>query len=246
MRGTFVATLAVMMVLVLASASVTLEKTALRVTDLERPNEWNPQSVCTVAYYNYCTGWIWVWGGWSPTDVIGVCYDDCCNLYAYPGSRSVLMRTWELVYTAAPPGYCFTGVIEVWDPVDDPINRCPVNLLAAAPFYFYSGWNGHSWGISVSNPFVVTVSCGYVPGLPSRFASDRPAAGPTGPQACGYCYPMPRTCHSYYYGTVASPLCPGSTLTDGICCAEWIWYAGLACPIAVRDDSWANIKALYR
>lgn len=235
MRKCFVA--AFVLVMLVASASFALEKTAVRATDVERLDNWSAATTCTVAYYNTCTGWIWVWGGWSPNDMVGVCYNTCCDA----GDASAVSTTWELVYTAAPAGYGFTGVIEL-------LPACgPAVPIAGAPFYFYSGWNGHAWGMAVPDPFMVRVTAGPGPALPSRFASDHPAAGPTGPQACGYCYPSPRTCHSYYLGTATSPYAAGVSLTDGICCIEWYWDVAMTCdPIAVEDASWANIKALYK
>jgi hypothetical protein len=240
MRKCLLIVLSVAAILVLASTSFALEKTAMRATDIERPDDWNAQVTCSVSYYNFCTGWIWVWGGWSPFDIVGVCYNTCCT----SGGGQGLVTTWELIYTAAPPGYGFTGSIDVW--TTDPLCGL-IGWLAGQPFYFYSGWNGHAWGgLPVPNSFVVSVTCGPGPALPSRIASDHPAAGPTGPQACGYCYPLPRLCNSYYYGTATSPLYPGSSLTDGICCIEWVWDCQLTCGIAVTNDSWANIKSLYR
>jgi hypothetical protein len=236
MRKCFVT--AFVLVLLVASASFALEKTAVRATNVERPGTWNAQTTCSVAYYNFCTGWLWVWSGWSPYDVVGVCYNTCCD----PGETSVLMTTWERVWTGAPTGYGFTGVIEVRNGCD----YC-VSPLAGQPFYFYTGWNGHAWGFPVADPFLVTVEFGPTPGAPTRIASDHPAIGPTGPQACGYCYPMPRTCHSFYYGTSTSPLCPGTSLTDGVCCVEWYWDCALVCePVGVEQQSWTNIKALYK
>jgi hypothetical protein len=69
MRKCFLIALAV--TLVVASASFALEKTAVRHADIEREN-WGAATTCTVAYYNFCTGWLWVWSGWSPNDVVGV------------------------------------------------------------------------------------------------------------------------------------------------------------------------------
>ncbi len=225
--------------LILAASSVgALEKTAVRVTDVER-GDWGAASTISVVYYNFCTGWMWVWAGWSPNDVIGVCYT---NPYRPPGD-TVVSTTWELVYTTAPAGYGFTGIIDVWE---GDSNCCAVGHMAGQPFYFYGTWNGHGWGIPAPEIFLVTVTFGPVPGIPSGMASDHPAAGPTGPPACGYCYPTPRTCHSYYYGTVTSPYCPGVTLSDGTCCVEWIWDAAVSGPCNVTESSWGNIKALYR
>ncbi len=223
-----------------ALVATALEKTAVRMTDVERGG-WEAATTCSVVYYNYCTGWIWVYSDWSPNDVVGVCYETCFG----PGWEfSGLNYTWEFVYTGAPPGYGFTGTIDVWNA---DASCCPGSHQAGQPFYFYSGWNAHEWSGMLINPeFVVTVTFGPGANHPSGMASDHPAPGPTGPQACGFCYPMPRTCRSYYYGTTTSPYCPGISLSDGICCVEWIWDCSLWSENALAESSWGNIKALYR
>jgi hypothetical protein len=232
--------LAIAVTLVLASTSLALQKTAVRHADVER-EPWGAATTCTVAYYNFCTGWAWTWTGWSPNDVIGVCYECCCTS---PNGRAGVTTTWEWVWTAAPAGYNFTGLIELWC-VDGNCGLCLP--WAGQPFYFASGYNSHSWGgIEICCPFAVTVTFGPGSGTPAGMGSDHPAAGPTGPQACGYCYPNPRTCHSYYYGTVTSPLIPGTTLTDGTCCIEWEFDVSLVCGVGVEATSWANVKSLYR
>jgi hypothetical protein len=225
---------------ILATSCPGLEKTAVRVGDLDRPGDWNVSTTCQVAYYNYCTGWIWVWGGWSPINVVGVCYETCCG----PGDLNWLNTTWERVYSSAPPGRGFTGTIDIWTADAD---QCPTALLARQPFYFYSGWNGHAWGaLPVPERFVVTVTFSPAEWTPSRLASDHPAPGPTGPQACGLCYPLDRLTHSYEYGDASALLCPGEKPNDGTCDVEWLWDVALWCPIDVEYDSWASIKALYR
>ncbi len=235
-------TVVVVVGLALAASSVgALEKTAMRVTDVEQ-GDWASPTTCALTYYNYCTGWIWVWGGWQPNDVIGVRFhaDNC----GFPGEQQYLCTTSELIYTAAPLGYGFTGTIDVWT---TDANSCLVGRVAGQPFYFQSGWNVHAWGgMVIPRAFVVTVTFGPGPGIPSRMASDHPAVGPTGPQACGYCYALPRTCRSYYYGTATSPYCPGVSLSDDVCCVEWIWESALVNPNSLQPSSWGNIKALYR
>jgi len=49
-----------------------LEKTSARLDGSDR-DIWRAGTVtCSIVYYNTCTGWIWVWSGWSPTDRFGV------------------------------------------------------------------------------------------------------------------------------------------------------------------------------
>jgi hypothetical protein len=244
MRKCFVT--AFVLVLLVATTGLALEKTAMRATDLEQPNQWNAQTTCTVRYYNTCTGWVWIFTGWSPNDVVGTCYNTCCQ----PGQSTVLQSTTVYQHEAyqAPAGYNFTGVIEVRPGCD----FC-VPALASLPLDWQplgtGGWmtKVFDWNIPVPDQFLVTMQVGPGPGNPAGIVTDHPAAGPTGPQACGYCYPNPRTCTSFYFGPSTSPLCPGTSLTDGICCVEWYWYSTLLCEgVAVESDSWTNIKALYK
>ena len=99
-------------------------------------------------------------------------------------------------------------------------------------------------------PVVVTYTNGPFPSN-HGIATDHPAAGPTGPQACGLCFPSTRSTHTFLYGTPASPLCPGEPLNDGVCDAELLgWSVTYACvhdgPDAVEQASWGAIKNLYR
>jgi len=82
---------------------------------------------------------------------------------------------------------------------------------------------------------------------PAAFGTDRPAAGPSGPQACGTCYPVNRTIRSFMYGPSLSPICPGSTFNDGVCDANLFWDIDLLeGGFAVEESSWGKIKTLYR
>jgi hypothetical protein len=108
------------------------------------------------------------------------------------------------------------------------------------------GWNGFAFGVAVPSRFIVTLTVRNSYGLPSYYATDHPALGPTGLPGCGTCYPTARIPRSFYYGSTLSPLCPGEPLDDGMCSAELIWEAHLSCDVQVKDSSWGQIKALYR
>jgi hypothetical protein len=241
MRKYFLTAFVLVAMLAFASSGFALEKTAARMTADDRLDDWNANTTCSVAYYNTCTGWVWIWSGWSSGDKIGVCFENCCP------SHGSLDASWQYVWTAAPSGYGFTGTISVND--TDP-DCCKGAELASQTYLPISGWNTYLWGATkISGPsFVVQVELGTstLPN-PISYATDHPAAGPTGPVACGTCYPTTRANHSFYYGTAASPLCPGSPLNDGVCDAQLLWGAGLTCkPISVEETSWSTIKGLYR
>lgn len=225
-----------------ATTSIGLEKATARFIDSGRSDVWNRgASPCSVVYYNFCTGWVWIWSGWlaNDQDQIGVCFDSCCD------TPDLLSSCFLNIWTGTPSGYGFTGTIGVFDA---DANCCPTGTALATQSYApLSGWNQFDWGIVVGSQFVIQVTHGLsaLPN-PTAYTSDHPEAGPTGPAACGTCYPTSRVNHSWYYGTVASPLCPGSALPDNLCDAQLLWDAQLGCSTAVQATSWASIKALYQ
>ena len=104
---------ALALTIAIAGPTSALEKRAVRVSDLERPDGWNAGISCTISYFNTCTGWMWAWSGWSPFDSVGVCYHTCC-----PGESGTLFATRQFTWSGAPSGRGFTGIAEIYDDVD--------------------------------------------------------------------------------------------------------------------------------
>ena len=199
---------------------------------------WRGASTCSLVYYNTCTGWIWIWTGWAPSERLGVQYDACADC-----ANPELATTFAYVYSGAPAGYGFTGTLGVYaaDASD-----CPTgSALASTAWLPVAGWNTHAWNVPVPASFAVMMTMGAGLSNPTAFTTDHPAAGPTGPQACGFCYPLGRPNHSYGWGTTGPP-CPGIPLNDGVCDAQLLWDAQLNCPIATESSTWGTIKSLYR
>lgn len=225
---------------------VALEKTERPLRSLDTNDGWSSGASCTVSYYNTCTGWIWTWQGWQDTELIGMLLDPCCGT----GANETLVATNVYVWTGVPTGYGATGTIAIQS-VD--ANGCPSGVLASQTMLPASGNNIHLWGLPVTGPQMVTYLNRQVgfhcdpPGT-AGFASDHPAAGPTGPQACGTCFPTTRATHSFLFGTDTTAYCPGVPINDGVCNAEWLlWSASYTCSdLTVRPSSWANVKDLYR
>ncbi len=235
--------LATVLTLVLAMSGPTaeaLEKRAVPLDGRLGGSDWAVGvTTCRVTYTNTCTGWLWTWSGWSSTDVVGEVFEYCCQ------SSPLRAATNFYVWSGSPSGYGFTGTISVWNA---DLNDCPAGLLGSAALLPVSGSNINVWNVPSTGDIVLTYQLGSsaFPN-PLTLPTDHPAAGPTGPQACGLCYPSTRTIHSFYYGNATSPLCPGSTLNDGTCDAEWLFSAAsYRCLISVDDDSWGAVKNLYR
>jgi hypothetical protein len=162
----------------------------------------------------------------------------------------VLLQSTHFVCTSAPSGYGFTGTIAVHN-VD--ANKCPTGAPIASqpylPSYATFPFQTVNWGfVYVPNQFAVVARFSASKGFPNPAAlgTDHPAAGPTGPAACGTCYPSNRPIHTFGYGNVANPLCPGTVFTDGFCNAELLWDFDLITYLSVDPSSWGSIKALYR
>ncbi|MAF26560.1 MAG: hypothetical protein CME07_01695 [Gemmatimonadetes bacterium] len=241
MRKYFVTTFVLVALLVFATSGLALEKTSMRLTDDSRADNWNAATTCTVLYYNYCTGWLWIWSGWSPGDILGVQFD------APNSGGGTLYANWLFTWTGAPSGYGFTGSLDV-NAAD--ANACPTGAAIGSQPYLPAGggWEFASWGAGVAVPgsFTVGAVMGATAGNPTTFVTDHPAAGPTGPTPCGTCFPTSRDPHSYYWGSAASPLCPGSTLFDGVCDAGFVWEAIISCSVGVEPSSWGSVKGLYK
>ncbi|MCA9754066.1 MAG: hypothetical protein KC591_17840, partial [Gemmatimonadetes bacterium] len=217
-----------------------LERTRELADDGDR-DDWAAGATCTVLYHNTCTGWVFNWSGWAAESLIGQVVDTCCP------SGSDLLATDIRVRVGSPSGYGFTGSIAV-SAVD--ANDCPTGSPIFSQPYLPEGdgWQLVNWGVPVPSRFVVWMTLGPADSNPVSFRTDHPSVGPSGPEACGTCYPGDRVNHSFTYGTATSPTCPGSPFDDpnSACDAELQWEQHLACSVSVEDESWSKVKSLYR
>ena len=235
MRKLFVPAFVGVAVLLSAASGPALEKTA-RVFTGDDLGGWNSSHTCSVAYYNICTGWIWIWSGFADGELLGTVFDSCCGT----DNENILDGTYLYYWTGAVPGRGFTGTHSIYA-VDE--NDCPSGAaLASQAWLPASGWNLTLWSpTAVPDRFLVQAS------VRDRNGFGTPVALPSdGPQACGVCFPTTRATNSYRYGTETSPICPGSPLFDGDCQVEWLSRAMMLCTISTADENWGAIKNLYR
>ena len=64
MRKFFVTAFALAATMVFATSALALEALAIRKSARlvdDRSDDWNSATTITIAYYNICTGWVWVW-----------------------------------------------------------------------------------------------------------------------------------------------------------------------------------------
>jgi len=243
MRKFFVTTFVLAATLCLATSSMALEKRGQTFDD-SRSDDWNAAASCLIRYYNTCTGWLWIWSPWNDGDRIGQVVNTCCP----SGQGSALLQTALLHYSGGPAGYGFTGTVAIYNA---DANNCPTGaaigsqpILPGNATFSVNAWGG----LPVPNKFIIleTISDALGFSTPVLVPTEHPAAGPTGPAACGTCYPTNRVNRSFAYGPASAPVCPGSAFNDGVCDAQLLWEAVISCVVSVEETSWGSIKNLYR
>ncbi|MEZ5066001.1 MAG: hypothetical protein R3B81_14805 [bacterium] len=222
----------------LGTPVLALERAGEAVLDLSTESPWVGTETCELRYYNFCTGWFWIWDA-QDGDRSGTVFEAC-----HPGCEVVSAMAW--FPDQAQHGRGYTALIGLYA-VDD--EDCPQEPPLASMVYFQQlGWQTfHFGGVPVPPRFALmaTHANSYY-GRQIGFFSDHPAAGPTGPIACGSCYPSNRVGHSYIWGNVASPACPGELIEDAVCPAEFLLSVQLSCTSEVTEDSWSRIRSMFR
>lgn len=235
-----------LLAVVLATPASALERKTLPAT----PVWWPPVGTVTVSYYNNCTGWVQGWYDWQDGEQVGVVVGPIgewgyCPEYSNLG---MLETSWLLAGSGVPSGYGYTGTIAVRSGPN-----CTGPILASQPFLppVTTLWVSTDWdGLGTGGSYSLVVTWAAPTGFrnPAVLASDHPSAGPTGPPACGACYPTTRSTHTRYFGADGA-YCPyGVPLSDGTCDVELLAVLQMSCtiPVAVELRSWGEIKALYR
>jgi len=242
MRKFFTTAFVLVAMLAFATSGFALERTLARATGDDVSGGWNAGGTCTIQYWNGCVGWTWLWSGWSPGDRIGVNYQAC-------GSHLLSLDIFHRPTAPLQPGYGFTASVDAFAA---DANGCPTGPSLGSVAFLPSFPGGppvenvaFAAAVPVPASFVAAITMGSAGGGAARYGTDFDVAGPTGPQACGTCYPTTRETNSFYYGTATTPLCPGSTVSV-ICELEWRWNAYMSGTVSVEDKSWSAIKDLYR
>ncbi len=230
----------------LASPAAGLERVSQRSGD---GPAWAGASSVTVAYYNTCNDWFWI-GVPDPGDQYGVVFDS-----PHPGA--VLLGCDMLQYGLPHASYGYSATVAV-HPVDG--QDCPTGAPLASSAYipawqdgWWGAWAAYALDVAVPDRFAITVTFhGWGrPAAPPRVVWDSPNAGPTGPPACGVCYPAPRLPRSFWFYSGASEqrFCPGwpfDHLPTPDCPLEFVWRARFEGSVGVEPVSWARVKSLYR
>ncbi len=206
------------------------------------PEEWQPfraAETVEIAYYNTCTGWVWVWSGVPPDATYGVFYDDPST------GEDRILRTHMFFRTGAPSGYGYTCLAQVLSHFEP---GCPEGSLGYRFFLPQPGWNTITWngdvGIAVDDCWVL-VDHSKTPGDPTEIVTENGYDD----GACGTCYLPSRPRHSFQFGAEPEIVCPGGPWADQtLCDLELIWRSDFRIDplVSVETTSWGRVKDLYR
>jgi hypothetical protein len=250
-------------ILILAFAATSYAIPATRTAvQLEQSEYTAAQEICHLAYYNYCSGWVWHFSGWGTPAKVGVCFDlndcICCET-----CRDLGMTRFYW-YRVTPYGYADMEVFCADD------YCCPVGGPLAGYYHVWLDPSLATWwvysdfsGVSLANcPNCRFILMGTFDGAHTDIFTD---ADPLNFDA-GCSTPPLWNCtpHSYIYLDVhdycaefGSPAAFFMTDSRSDCptyygyvgyFADFLCWADITCtgPSATDQNSWSEIKALYR
>jgi hypothetical protein len=236
-------------------------KTLMQVPeDMERdPGPWGATDYCTLSYYNFCAGWIYVWSPWSASDVIGVDIDpnrpgvdpNGQPLGCPPKAEECasVAGVWFQMRNAFP-SYGYTASVHCYKHGEQP-GHLGKPTFWGQPQEWLEGWNF----VDLNNCHIrgggVIAIHFENPGPLSPATDARTLACTNGCFDAGHTpWPCPGVGYSYYYGTIATGNFSGSPIySTGVNSSycDWLMDVIVCCmgPTAVEPSSWGSIKTMY-
>ena len=69
---------------------------------------------CSIIYYNTCSNWFWLWGGWGVRHEVGVVFDLPSDCGQQPGEECVNTHFWWY-WRYTHPGHGFTVTYRLYE-----------------------------------------------------------------------------------------------------------------------------------
>jgi len=199
----------------------------------------NRPGVCTIKYYNLCSGWFWLWSAGVAGDEDGVVFDFPAECSTIPGEECVNTGFWWY-WRYTHPGYGYTVTYRMYD-VDGAFCK------AGSPLGEFCGedpverWNHYS-GLGASLGERVAITASWDVGAIPFLVTDAPAKNEQ--VECAEASPI---AHSFWYGGPGYPLCPPSAFEDQAGPCNILMDATFSCEeTAIEPASWGAIKTLFR
>jgi hypothetical protein len=230
-----------------ATAEVIRDKEAIQETLEPNHPSGGGTGPCSIVYYNLCSRWLWIWSGWGPFDVGGICFDlpnDCGKL---PGETCAMTHFWWY-WRYTQPTYGFTITYDLWEAGADCCKIHP-SLCTIANVDPVERWNFHdecAAACITTDYAVLTAAFGPAGTLP-YWCTTNNNKNYMAPNPCPGYTVAPQ--HSWYYGTVTTQYCPPYDLfNDGWGASNTLMDAGFTCDVGIGSEeaSWGEIKGLFK
>ncbi len=203
-------------------------------------------AACTIVYYNACSGWAWLFGGFNRGDQIGVVYDLAEDCGMQNGDTWTMDGGfWYWRYTT--PSRNFFGVYYDLYNVDGQGCLTGASIGTSAPYDPVERWNFIPSLGSVSSPDVAVTATWTLGTLPYAATDDNIANAAGGPACAGVGV---GTGSSVRYGNTdqGTVYCPPVPFSDALGPTNLlvVTFWSQEVPTATEASSWSDIKSLFR
>ena len=215
-----------------------IEKTAVREAIVPH-SDGGATGVCSIIYFNVCSGWFWLFSGWDEGDMAGVVFDlpnDCGALPGEPITNWGFWWYWR--YTM--PGRGFTVSYELHE-ID--AQNC---LMSIAGSHAYQDpverWN-YSYGLGTVTSTNAALVARWDFGTFPYLCTEHNTSNTDAPVACpGF---VPGVGHSYIWGNVDSTYCPPYHISHDNY-VDILMDAGFEGWYSTENATWGGVKSLFR
>ncbi|NNE08572.1 MAG: hypothetical protein HKN20_08420 [Gemmatimonadetes bacterium] len=198
-------------------------------------------NACTIVYYNFCSGWIWLYSGFAQGDEAAVVYDLAADCSGGPCCHTGGFWYWR--YTT--PGYGFTVSYDLYDVDCNTYCRVGASLGSLAGQDPVERWNFVP-GLGCATSDCVAVVATFDKGTLPYIATDNNESNAVGGPACaGVGVGLGS---SVFYGNPgATAYCPPQAFADALGPVDIAAVAFFDCQkTATEDASWSDVKGLFR
>jgi len=193
---------------------------------------------CSVAYYNTCSGWVYLWA-WSCADEAGVVFDlpsECGKTPGAPCTNEGFWWYWRYTH----PGYTYTVSYRLY-PVDSSYCKAGPPIGSLNRQDPIERWNYYA-GLGTTKSDLVALTAVMDWGGRPYLITDNNSKN----QEIG-CAPIPTVAYSMYYGEEGFPYCPPQTFGDQLGPVNILMDATFSCEeTSIEPASWGAIKTLFR
>ncbi len=197
--------------------------------------------ICSIAYYNICSGWIWVYSAGVISDEIGVVFDlpnDCAKVPGESCTNTAFWWYWR--YTL--PAYGYTVTYNLYN-VDSEYCKTGPSLGTLANQDPLEQWFCFP-GLGTTTSDLVAITATWDRGTHPREATDNNVSNVN-----AGCAPASTTAHSFYFGNSETQYCPPiDAFNDALGPVQLLMDATFSCeePSSTEPASWGAVKSLFR